>query len=113
MLQPLLNLPAQQVQSVVYFSSYYIKSVDEDVRKGLKKQIKQEFDEKIQKATQEETHHMLNDQYKSRVADIDSIQEHTIIDEARHDRLSQQFSALFEAEKGGEVIFDLLEKKLI
>ena len=27
----LLKLPAQQVQNVVYFSSYYIKSVDEDM----------------------------------------------------------------------------------
>ena len=106
----LLNLPTQQIQNVVYFSSYYIKSVNEDMRKKLKKQIKQEFDEKIQKATQEETHHMLNDQYKGRVADIESVQENTIIDEARHDRLSQQFSGLFEAEKGGEVIFDLLKK---
>lgn len=106
----LLHLPAQQVQNVVYYSAYYIKSVDEETRKVLKKDIKQEFDEKIQKATQEETHHMLQDQYKSRIADIESVQEHTIIDEARHDRLSQQFPGLFDAEKGGEVIFDLLKK---
>ena len=106
----LLNLPAQQVQNVVYFSSYYIKSVDEDVRKKLKKEIKREFDEKIQKATQEETHHMLNDQYKGRIVDIESIKEHSIIEESRYDRLSQQFSGLFDAEKGGEVIFNLLKK---
>ena len=106
----LLNLPAQQVQNVVYFSSYYIKSVNEDERKKLKKEIKQELDEKIQKATQEETHHMLNDQYKSRIADIESIQEHSIIEEARYDRISQQFPKLFVAEKGGEVIFNLLKK---
>ena len=106
----LLNLPAQQVQNVIYFSSYYVKSVNEDVRKNLKKEIKKEFDEKIQKATQEETHHMLNDQYKSRIADIESIQEHAIIEEARYDRLSQQFSKLFDAEKGSEVIFNLLKK---
>lgn len=106
----LLNLPAQQVQNVIYFSSYYIKSVNESVRKNLKKEIKREFDEKIQKATQEETHHMLNDQYKGRIVDIESIREHSIIEEARHDRLSQQFPELFEAEKGGEVIFNLLKE---
>ena len=106
----LLNLPAQQIQNVVYFSAYYITEVDEEKRKSLLKKIKHEFDEKIQKATQKETHFMLNDQYKSRTADIDSIQENTIIDETRHDRLNQQFPNLFKAEKGGEVIYNLLKK---
>ena len=106
----LLSLPAQQIQNVVYFSAYYITNVDEEKKKSLEKEIKKEFDEKIQKATQEETHFMLNDQYKSRMADIESIQENTIIDEARYDRLNQQFPGLFEAEKGGEIIYNLLKK---
>ena len=106
----LLNLPAQQIQNVVYFSAYYIVSVDEEKRKVLKKEVKKEFDEKIQKAIQEETRCMLNDQYKSRVSDIEFIQENTIIDEARCDQLGQQFPGLFTAEKGGEVIYNLLKK---
>ena len=106
----LLDLPTQQVQSVVYFSAYYITEVDEQKRKDLKKQIKSEFDEKMRAATQEETRNLLSDQYASRLADIDSVVANTIISEVQYDQVSRQFSDLFKAEKGGEVIYNMLKK---
>ena len=36
----LLNLPAQQIQNVVYFSAYYVVSVDEEKRKILSREVK-------------------------------------------------------------------------
>ncbi|MDE0243547.1 MAG: DNA-directed RNA polymerase subunit beta' [Candidatus Kaiserbacteria bacterium] len=105
----LLGLPAQQVQNVVYYSSYYVLDVDEGDRKKLHKSIKKEFDEKLQKAGQEETREMLNILYETRVNDLDSVQPGIIIDGVRHDQLKRSFPDLFKAEKGGEVIYNLLK----
>ena len=105
----LLGLPTQQVQNVVYFSSYFVSSVDEAKRKTLEKNIKKEFDEKIKKAEQEETRLMLDALYNDRTRDLTSVQEYSIIDEVKHDRLMRQFPGLFKAEKGGEVIYKLLK----
>ena len=105
----LLGLPAQQVKNVVYFSAYYVLSVDEKVRKKMAADIKKEFDEKVSKAGQEETRVMLETLYKDRIQDLDSVQESTIIEETRHDLLSRQFPRLFKAEKGAEVIYKLLK----
>ena len=105
-----LNLPAQKVQNVVYFSAHYITEVDEEKRKRLEREIKKEFDEKIQKAVQEETRLMLNELYKDRIAELSSIQKNTIIEEVKYERLSRQFPGLFKAEKGGEAIYNLLKK---
>ena len=105
----LLGLPAQQVQSVVYYSAYYVIDVDESNRKKLRKSIKKEFDEKLQRAGQEETREMLNILYETRVNNLESVQPNTIIDGVRHDQLVKTFPDLFKAEKGGEVIYNLLK----
>ena len=105
----LLDLPTQKIQNVVYFSSYYIKSVDDSVRKKLTKKIKDEFDDKVKKAEQKETQQMLTSLYQDRVRELNSVLEHTIIDEKKYEKLSKQFPDLFVAEKGGEVIYELLK----
>ena len=105
----LLGLPTQQLQNVVYFSSYYITRVDETKRKKIKQDVKKEFDEKIKKATQEETRIMLTALHADRINDLEHIQEDTIIEEVKYERLSKQFPGLFKAEKGGEVVYNLLK----
>ena len=105
----LLGLPTQQLQNVVYYSSYYVVSVDEAKKKDFQKKIKEEFDIKAKKAEQKETREMLTSLYKDRVSDLNSIEENIIIDEKKYDRLSKQFPNLFVAEKGGEVIYNLLK----
>ena len=87
----LFGLPAQQVQNVVYYSAYYVISVEEEKRKKLHSDIKKEFDEKINKANQEETRLMLSALYQDRVNELDSIQQDTIIEETKHDRFKKQF----------------------
>ena len=106
----LLGLPTQQVQNVVYFSSYYVSDVDEAKRKTLEKNIKKEFDEKIKKAEQEETRLMLDALYNDRMRDLVSVRKNTIIEETRYERLIRQFPGLFKAEKGGEIIHKLLKE---
>ena len=105
----LFGLSAQQVQNVVYYSAFYILSVSEEKRKKLEKDIKIEFDEKINKANQDETRLMLNALYQDRINDLSSVQEGAIIEETKYDRLSKQFPGLFKAEKGAEVIYKLLK----
>lgn len=105
----LLGLPAQKVQNVVYCSAYYISEVDESKRKKLQKEVKKEFDEKMQRSGQEETKEMLNILYETRMNELDSLAPHTIIDGMKHDRYMKLFPGLFKAEKGGEVIYNLLK----
>ena len=106
----LFGLPALQVQNVVYYSAYYIMSVSEEKRKKFESDIKKEFDEKIQKANQDETRLMLNALYQDRVRELMSVQQDTIIEEMKHDRFMKQFPGLFKAEKGAEVIYKLLKE---
>ena len=106
----LFGLPAQQVQNVVYYSAYYILSVNEEKRKKLENDLKKEFDEQIKKADQDETRLMLNALYQDRARELSSVQAGTIIEETKHDRFIKQFPGLFKAEKGAEVIYKLLRE---
>ncbi len=105
----LLGLPPQQVQNVVYFSSYYITEVNEAKRKNLESDIKKEFDEKIKKAERDETRTMLGTLYADRVQELKLVQRDSIIEEVKYERFSKQFPGLFKAEKGGEVVYNLLK----
>ena len=105
----ILGLPSQQIQNVVYYSSFYIKSVDENERKRLTVEIKKEFEKKISDVAQEETKLMLSALYQDRVKDLKLVIENTIIDESTHERLSNFFPNLYDAEKGGSVIYELLK----
>ena len=105
----LLGLPTQKVQNVIYFSSYYITKVNETKRKGLVDSIKKEFDEKIKQAEQPETRSMLSALYEDRINDLSLIQENTIMEEVKYERLIRQFPDFFKAEKGGGVIYNLLK----
>ena len=110
----LLGLPSQAVQNVVYFSSYYITHVSEERKKKVESVIKKEFDEQIKKAEQEPTRIMLSALYADRMKDLALLKQDTIIEEVKYERLSKQFPNekfpnLFKAEKGAEVIYNLLK----
>ena len=106
----LLGVPTQQIQNVIYFSAYYITDVSEEKRKKLSVDIKKEFDEKIQKSERQETHTMLQELYADRINDLNLVQKGSIIEEIQYETLSGQFPGLFKAEKGGEVVYNLLKQ---
>ena len=71
--------------------------------------MKKEFDEKMKEATREETQLMLSALHADRLREIDVVQKNTIVDGTTFDRLDKQFPDLFKADKGGEVIYNLLK----
>ena len=106
----LLGLPTQQVQNVIYFSAYYITEVDLERKKKVAVEVKKELEAKMKEATQEETRTMLTALYADRIRDLDFLQKGTIIEEVKYEVLHKQYPTVFKAEKGGEVIYNLLKE---
>ena len=106
----LLGLPTQKLKSVVYYSSYYVTFVDEVKRQKLEKAITAEFEKQQEGAARKETKKMFNLLFQERVKQLNSITKDTIISEQEYETFSKQFPGLFKAEKGGQVIYDLLKK---
>lgn len=52
---------------------------------------------------------MLTTLYADRISELGVVQKGAIIEEVKYERLNKQFPDLFKAEKGAEVIYNLLK----
>jgi len=104
----LLGKSMQQVERVVYFMSYIIVEVDEESKKKIILQIKEEFERK-KKGKSKEEKQALKEELQKAKEEIASIKKGTIISENDYRRLSLKYGECFWASTGAEAIKKLLE----
>lgn len=112
-----LGLSPQEVEKVVYFSSYIITSVDEKVREQTEGQLEREYkskqsdvkDQRNVAKGEEGGFEGLRDQYRSTKEELKSIQPLRILSEVEYFNLSTRFGQMFTAGIGSEAVRRVLE----
>ncbi len=105
-----LDKSSQQLEKVIYFSSYIVTSVNEAARDGIMEAIESEYKSKVKKEKTEAAKNDLKsarDKAKEEVLDIKPLM---ILSEVAYHALSLKFGEVFEAGTGAEVVRDLFLK---
>ncbi|MFH1657129.1 MAG: DNA-directed RNA polymerase subunit beta' [bacterium] len=113
-----LDLPANQIEKVIYFASYVVTSVSEDARKEVLEEIEKEYKQKQKtiKAENEKKKDLetaldklkkVRDKTKTEVSDLKYLK---VISEVEYDNLSLKYGQVFEAGTGSEVLRDIFSK---
>ncbi|HBU07390.1 MAG TPA: DNA-directed RNA polymerase subunit beta' [Candidatus Magasanikbacteria bacterium] len=131
-----LDLSIQALEKVIYFASFIITKIDEEVKKqthellkqeykSKKKQIEKEFEMSVADANakkqgrdvieeiakeRDRKNESLDEDFKSAELDLKDIQMLKIVSENRYQELSVRFGHLFDAEIGAGAVRSLLEK---
>ncbi len=102
-----LNKSSQQLEKVIYFSSYIITKVDGEARQRLLDQVEEEFKTKVKKEDTEAKKNELKVAREKVKEEILSVKPLMILSEVMYHDLSMKFGEMFEAGTGAEVIRDL------
>jgi DNA-directed RNA polymerase subunit beta' len=134
----LLDLPIKSLEQVVYFAAYIIKSVDEEAKEAVSKQLEDEYQtytkktkeavktkskkakaeisdktEKEETVLQIEEEGVLQldelaDSFDKAKAELKSIKPNAVISELEYRELSMRFGHIFQAGIGAEAIRDII-----
>jgi DNA-directed RNA polymerase subunit beta' len=115
-----LDVPAFQLEKVIYFASYIITGVNEAAKEKIKEEIKKEYKTKtkiIQKKTQKKT---TQKQIKANLEELKRVRDKTdtelveikrfkILSEVEYHELSLKYGEVFEAGTGSETLRKIFE----
>jgi len=113
-----LGLSRDEVERVIYFTSYLITKVDEDKKKKILKDVEKEYDEKLEfiKETfqsRDELKQKLNElkeEFERVKREILDIRPLKVLSEIEYRNLSLKYGDCFEAGTGAEIIRKIFEK---
>src|SRR3989338_3322620 len=105
-----LNKSSQQLEKVIYFSSYIITKINNEARQTVLDAVEQEFKIKVKKETTEAKKQelkQLKEKVKEEILEIKTLR---ILSEVAYHDLSLKYGEIFEAGTGAEVIRNLFSK---
>src|SRR3989344_3699611 len=105
-----LNKSSQQLEKVIYFSSYIITKINNEARQAILDQIEQEYKTKVKKSEKEAEKNELKQVREKVKEEVLSIKQLMILSEVAYNELSLKYGEMFEAGTGAEVIRDLFKK---
>jgi DNA-directed RNA polymerase subunit beta' len=113
-----LGISPQDLERVIYFSSYIIMEVDEKLKEQALDQLEKEYKskQKEMKAAEKDAAKLeaqldeLKDQYRGTKEDIKNVRPYQILSEVDYFNLSSRFGQIFTAGIGAEAIRKILEK---
>jgi len=103
----ILNKSSQQLEKVIYFSSYIITKVNDEARTRILEDIEQEFKTKLKKETTEAAKTELKQVKAKVIEEILEIKPLRILSEVVYHDISLKYGEIFEAGTGAEVIKNL------
>jgi len=105
-----LNKSSQQLEKVIYFSSYIVTKVDEKARDGIMEAIDQEYQSKVKKEKTEAAKNELKSAREKAKEELLDIKPLKILSEVVYHSLSMKFGEVFEAGTGAEVVKEIFMK---
>ena len=105
-----LNKSSQQLEKVIYFSSYIITKVDEVARDRIMEAIEDEYKSKVKKEKTEAAKNELKQAREKAKEEVLEIKELRIISEVVYHNLSLKYGEVFEAGTGAEVVKEIFIK---
>ena len=105
-----LDKSSQQLEKVIYFSSYIVTKVDEKARDGIMDAIEEEYKSKVKKEKTEAAKNELKVAREKAKEELLEIKEMKILNEVAYHSLSMKYGEVFEAGTGAEVVKAIFEK---
>jgi DNA-directed RNA polymerase subunit beta' len=112
----LLNLGIQSLEKVIYYASFIVTEVDEDLKEATIEQIKNEYKSKKKSIDKEggelkeEKTKQLDEEFNTTLKELKDLKPLLVISEQNYQILSLKFGHIFEAGIGAGAIRKLLEK---
>jgi len=104
-----LGAPVSEVEKVVYFAGYIIRSVNDAAKEEILKNLDSEFKAKIKSSNDEKTEEKLRDLLVSTKKEIAELRPWKILDELTYHRYAMKYGTCFEAGIGAEAIFNIFK----
>jgi DNA-directed RNA polymerase subunit beta' len=105
-----LNKSSQQLEKVIYFSSYIVTKVNEQARDSIMEAIEQEYKTKVKKEKTEAAKNDLKQAREKAKEELLDIKELRILSEVVYHTLSMKYGEVFEAGTGAEVVKEIFQK---
>ncbi|MDD3919224.1 MAG: DNA-directed RNA polymerase subunit beta', partial [Candidatus Pacebacteria bacterium] len=121
-----LDTPLQKVEEVVYFISYIVTSVNEEIKVRILEEIEEEYatrikaskneversgeKEKVKERLLKEKLEELKETFKKAKEELTSLKVHKILTENEYHKFSLKYGEVFEAGTGAEVVKEIFEK---
>ena len=105
-----LDKSSQQLEKVIYFSSYIITKVDEKARDAIMEAIEQEYKTKVKKEKTEAAKNEIKQAREKAKEELLDIKPLRILSEVLYQTLSSKYGEAFEAGTGAEVVKELFSK---
>ncbi len=106
----ILGQPAGEVEKVVYFAGYIVKSVNQAAKEEILSNLESEFKAKVKAANDEKTREKLRDLIVAAKKEVEEIKPRKIFDELTYHRFSMKYGTCFEAGIGAEAIYDVFKE---
>jgi DNA-directed RNA polymerase subunit beta' len=104
----LLDVPAADLEKVIYFAGYIITKVDEQVRAQILGEIDKEHKNKLKDGVKDKK--SLKDAVEQAKTEVKSLRLHQVLSEVEYHRLSLKYTGLFDAGIGAEALRDIFVK---
>lgn len=117
----ILDLSASDLEKIIYFASFVVIEINEDLRKEVLEKVEKEFsDLKAEKisalgetasdASKQITSEEINQAYKTAKSELEGLKIGKIISEREYYSISQRYGNVIRVGIGAEAILELLEK---
>ncbi|HXK36777.1 MAG TPA: DNA-directed RNA polymerase subunit beta' [Candidatus Paceibacterota bacterium] len=104
-----LGISLPELERVVYFASYIVTRVNDDLKTEAMKRIEAEFKSRIKNSKDEEETEMLKDLKDRERSNLKNLRKFQVLSELDYRDLSMKYGEVFEAGIGAEAIRRLLE----
>ncbi|MDP2741672.1 MAG: DNA-directed RNA polymerase subunit beta', partial [bacterium] len=105
-----LDKSSQQLEKVIYFSSYIITNVNDSARSGVLEAIEQEYKSKVKKEKTEVKKQELKQARERAKEEVLEIKPLRILSEVVYHTLSLKYGEMFEAGTGAETVREIFSK---
>ncbi|MEK7665236.1 MAG: DNA-directed RNA polymerase subunit beta' [Patescibacteria group bacterium] len=105
-----LDKSSQQLEKVIYFSSYIITKIDDQARSDVLEAIEQEYKSKVKKEKTEAKKQELKQAREKAKEEVLEIKPLRILSEVVYHTLSLKYGEMFEAGTGAETVREIFSK---
>lgn len=104
-----LDIPISHLEKVVYFASYIITEVHDEVKDNVLRELNREYKAKIKTLESDEDKQKLKDLFSKTQKDIQELVPFRVISEDEYNLFSLKFGSVFEAGIGAEAIHHIFK----
>jgi DNA-directed RNA polymerase subunit beta' len=105
----ILAQPVSDVEKVIYFAGYVVKSINQAAKEELLGNLDSEFKAKVKSSADEKTQDRLRELLIATKKEIEEIKPWKIFDELTYHRYAMKYGTMFEAGIGAEAIFEIFK----